>query len=279
MKYSIFILLLTAIGVTYAESHYVGWVGEIESITEFKEGALPEDIEVGSLIAVSISYDSAFAYEERSILGSNSSGTIFRFPADVIQKMMIKDHIWVVEGADIEFSTWTSSSWNPTTGQVITRTEWFNIYSISDRNSVVTFPGFSGAFEMGFAVGDDTSPHELYQSGELENPQFDFQSFTREGGHLSSRFFDENGDIADGFYLRFKITRVLEDGLPPAVKMTKDSDDLRIEFFGDLRSSLDLVEWNSLDPQPSSPYIVNTGGSHLFFKSEVIGSNQSGDGQ
>lgn len=277
MKYSIITILLAALGTACAESNYVGWVGEIESITEFKEGALPEGIEVGSLIAGSISYDSIFAHEERNILGSNSSGTIFRFPADVIQKVMIRDHTWIVEGADVTFSTWTFSSWNPITGQVIDRTEWFDIYSISDRNSIVSFPGFVGAFEIGFAVGEDTSPYELYQSIELDNPQFNFEHFTREGGHLSSRFFDENGNITDGFYISFKITMVLENSLPPAVNMKKENGDLRIEFFGDLQSSINLVDWNTLDPQPSSPYTVDTQSGHLFFKSKEIGANQTGD--
>jgi hypothetical protein len=218
MKPVILTIFFTAIGIASASAdiYTVSWTGAIEGITEFKEGALAEDIEVGSLISGSISYDPAFTYEERTILGSNSSGTIFRFPSDAIQKVMIKDHVWAVEGADISFSTTTFSSWNPTTGQTTERTEWFDIYSISDRNSVVDFPGFVGAFEMGFAVGDDTSPYNLYQSSELENPQFDFQSFTREGGHLSSRFFDENGDITDGFYITFGIDAVEFSVVPEA---------------------------------------------------------------
>lgn len=164
MKLHIISILLAAAGIASAESKYISWVGEVESITEFKEGALPEGIKVGSLISGSINYDSTFAHEERNILGSHSYGTIFRFPSDVIQRVFIRDHEWIVRGADIRFSTWTFSMWTPATGRITERTDYFDIFSISSRNSVVDFPGFVGAFEMGFTVGNDSEPYQLYQS-------------------------------------------------------------------------------------------------------------------
>jgi lysophospholipase L1-like esterase len=45
-----------------------------------------------------------------------------------------------------------------------------------------------------------------------------------------------------------------------------EAGQLKIEFQGELQESSNLVRWQSLVPQPSSPYLLQTSAAHMFYR-------------
>lgn len=200
------ILLFTLLGAataSHADVMRIEWSGTIDSITEFRDGALPDGVSVGMGISGITDYNPDDPYEHRDILGSHTFGDVYRFAGSVLQVVNAGEYVWRTEGAKLSFTGWSYET-----------RESFDVFMTSDEGSVLEFPNYVGYVAMGFFAWDDTDPLLLYQSRILDAPGFDFSQFTDAGGSLTTCYFDGGGDITDGYSLWFDIASISISTIP-----------------------------------------------------------------
>lgn len=98
--------------------------------------------------------------------------------------------------------------------------QFFGVYTTSRRYDFVEFPNFVGNFELGFAWFDDEEPLGIFGETGLAEAVFDASEVVSGSGHLSSRRWDEDRDIVDGYYISFEIDEVSVSSLPAVQLVT-----------------------------------------------------------
>ena len=61
---------------------------------------------------------------------------------------------------------------------------------------------------VGFFVADEEPPLEIFDLFDLENTSLDMNQATEGGGFITSRAWNDGGDIVEGYYLTFEILEV-----------------------------------------------------------------------
>ncbi len=100
--------------------------------------------------------------------------------------------------------------------------------------------------------GMDLSGWKLLSVGTISG-----DGLTIAGRGMKLRPFTQSGD-PQGFAVRF----------PPHFTLTPEGDSIRLDFDGVLQSSPDLKVWTDIDPQPPSPYVLETLGGGLYFRTK-----------
>jgi hypothetical protein len=196
----------------------VYWYGHVDSIISFKEGAIPDGISQGSLIAGSFKYDPFDFFSKGSIRGTYDAGTIYRYNETLNQTINIGESTWIINGASLSLTD--GISYDDYFFNSFSSNQKAGIYSNSDLNSFEKFPNYAGNFEYSLEFADRTYPFSLFNSYP-ENPYFSLAEITGAGGFLSSRQWDYQRNITSGYYISFNIDKVSSSPipLPPALIM------------------------------------------------------------
>lgn len=188
---------------SFAATISVYWTGHVTSITSFKQGAVPAGITQGSQITGSLIFESTQYNSRSKILGNFSSGEKYRYTTGLNQTITSEGWEWQISGADVSLQHIFSSD-----------RQAFDVYSTSDNYYYNLFPNFVGRFEYGFALFDGNDPLQLFNSYEIYNLTLALDEITRANGFLTSRHWDQNGDIDDGYYMTFDIDGVSLSPVP-----------------------------------------------------------------
>jgi hypothetical protein len=193
---------------SYAATISVYWTGHVTSITSFSPGAVPAGISQNSQITGSLIFESTQYTSRSKILGNFSSGEKYRYTTELSQTIASEGWEWQISGADISLQHIYSPDWQS-----------FGAYSTSDNYYYNSFPNFVGRYEYGIALYDRDAPLQLFNSYEINNLTLALDKITHATGFLTSRHWDQNGDIDDGYYMTFDIDRVSFSPvpLPPAI--------------------------------------------------------------
>jgi hypothetical protein len=194
------------------------WSGHVDRITSFKEGAIPDGISQGSLITGSFKYYPFDFFSKGSIRGTYDTGTIYRYNETLNQAIKIGESTWIINGASLSLTD--GKSYDDSFFNSFSSNQKAVIYSNSDLNSFEKFPNYAGNFEYGLGFSDDIYPFSLFNSYP-ENPYFALAEITGAGGNLSSRQWDSQGNITNGYSISFYIDKVSPSPipLPPALIM------------------------------------------------------------
>ena len=190
--------LLTVVFCSNADGSdiIISWAGNIEGITEFKDKALPAGIAVGDRVSGELCFDQSGYDKSTSILGNIFYGNRFYYYSQLQQSISINEWNWVIDGGIVTLS----QSYNTESG-------FFDVYTDSSPDfEFIEFPNYVGNFELGYALKDDQQPIDIFNSFLLNTATLDFSKVTWGGGHISSREWNENGDIVDGYYITFEIS-------------------------------------------------------------------------
>ena len=266
MKYLLFAVIIPFHAMLcFGQSQKIGWIGEVTYIYDFKAGALPPEIKVGSKVSGFVEYDPD-GYGGRSwILGNLSGGYIYRFQSNLSHEIYIERERWMLQGGEYTIA-WSNLDDSP----------FIDFFSTSENGGTpIEFPGLVGKFEYGFFISDKEPPYELHQSVEIENPGLDLSKMTRAKGFLNSRLWDDSGNIIDGFYLEFEVSRAELGSIPIHLHARHDEKSVFVRFSGEVKVSSNLVDWTSVDPQPTSPWTIELEeGQTMFIKTEEASSEQ-----
>lgn len=189
----------------------VYWYGHIDSIISFKEGAIPDGVSQGSLITGSFKYYPFDFFSKGSIRGTYDTGTIYRYNETLSQTISIGESTWIINGASLSLTD--GISYGDSFFNSFRSNQKAVIYSNSDLNSFEKFPNYAGNFEYSLGFSDDTYPFSLFNSYP-ENPYFSLAKITGAGGNLSSRQWDSQGNITNGYYISFYIDKVSPSPIP-----------------------------------------------------------------
>jgi hypothetical protein len=113
---------------------------------------------------------------------------------------------WVIKGADISLLQNLSYP-----GQA------FDSYSTSKNYDFDSFPNYVGTFEYGFGLFDRSLPLKLfdYYYYQIQNLPLDLDEVSDAGGFLTTRLWDDHGNIVNGYYLIFEIDTVEQTSYTP----------------------------------------------------------------
>ena len=184
----------------------ISWSGQVEGIVEFKDTALPAGITVGDQIAGTLRFNQLTYDKSTSILGNMFYGNNFYYYSDLKQSIFIDEWNWVLDSGQVTLC----SSYD-------TNNKYFDVYTNSSSFAdfgFIEFPNFVGNFELGFALKDDQQPLYIYDIDLLHMATLDLNEVTWGGGHISSREWDENRDIIDGYYISFEILEANISSVP-----------------------------------------------------------------
>lgn len=184
----------------------ISWSGQVEGVVEFKDTALPAGITVGDQIAGTLRFDQSTYDKSTSILGNLSFGNNFYYYSDLKQSIFIDEWNWVLDSGKVILSRYYD-----------TNTKYFDVYTNSSSLAdfgFIEFPNFVGNFELGFALKDDQQPLDIFDTYSLHMATLDLNEVTWGGGHISSREWDENRDIIDGYYISFEILEANISSVP-----------------------------------------------------------------
>ena len=181
----------------------VYWTGAITDIFEFGIGGVPSGISIGTPISGELVFDSTQFIATSAINGSSSFGDVYRYDGALSLNVYAGSHDWSILGSDVGLINYTSRP-----------RQAFDVFSTSDRNTYDSFPGYVGAFEVGFALFAEASPFSIFDTTDMENATFDFEHPTSAAGSLTTRLLDENDDFVDGYYLDFIISQSSSSPIP-----------------------------------------------------------------
>lgn len=216
----------------------VYWSGHVDSITSFKEGAIPDGISQGSLITGSVQYYPFDFFSKGSIRGIYDAGTIYRYNETLSQTITIGESAWIINGASLSLTD--GISYDDAFFSSSSSNQKVAFYSNSDSNTFEKFPNYVGNFEYSLGFTDRTYPFGLFDS-HPENPYFSLAEATGAGGVLSSRQWDSQGNIVSGYYISFNIDNVSPSPipLPPALIMFLSG--FMVLFMSNWRISLNKI--------------------------------------
>jgi len=197
----IFLLVIATINIEKSEAAMLSlnWSGQVTSITSFNENAVPASIAIGSEVLGSLVYD---------LTGYNSSydvfgffyGSTYRYPEGLRRTIDIGAWKWAFNGGDISLVRY------PLTFQA------FDIYTTSENYGYDLFPNYVGRFEYGVAFFDSDYPFGLFGSSAMQKP--DLNQMTVANGFLTTRLWDNQDNIIDGYYITFDIDEASFNSVP-----------------------------------------------------------------
>ncbi len=198
VKLAVFVFLLVNAFChnVIASEIIISWSGQVEGVVEFKDTALPAGITVGDRISGSLRFDQSSYDNSTSILGNESSGNNFYYYSELNQSIFIDEWNWVLDSGKVTLARYYD-----------TDTKYVDVYtnSSSPDFGFIEFPNFVGNFELGFFLKDDQQPLDIFNTYSLDMATLDLNEVTGGGGHISSREWDVNRDIIDGYYISFEI--------------------------------------------------------------------------
>lgn len=190
----------------------ISWSGKVLSIVEFKANAIPAVISVGDQITGTLRFDQSAYDKSTDILGNMSYGNNYYYLSGLKQSIYIGQWNWVLDSGKIQLSSFYN-----------TDNKYFDVFSSSNslyNFSYIEFPNYVGEFELGFALKDDKLPLNIFDIYSLPMANFDFNEVTWGEGFITSREWDSNNDIVDGYYITFEISEVTIENVanaPPIV--------------------------------------------------------------
>jgi hypothetical protein len=170
------------------------WSGHITDIVSFGPEAVPSGISQGDLIRGSLTFETLQYSSISRLYGNVESGYLYQYKKGLKQTIYIETWKWVIKGADIRLIDSLSYPQRA-----------FDVFSTSEDYYYDSFPNYVGTFEYGFALFDSNSPLELFDSYQIENLHLALDEVSSAGGFLSTRLWDNNGDIINGYYIDFEI--------------------------------------------------------------------------
>ena len=199
----IFMLVFASIYTAKSEAALISlnWTGQVTSVTSFKEDAVPTAILLGSVVTGNLVFESSQYDSSSSILGSISSGINYHYTESLQQTVNIETWKWAINGADVSLVE-----------NLSTNRQAFDVYSTSEDYNYSLFPNYVGRFEYGFALFDRVVPLQLFDSSQMQSP--DLNEVTDAGGFLTTRLWDEQRNIVNGYYITFDINEVSYSPVP-----------------------------------------------------------------
>jgi hypothetical protein len=197
-----FLLAASLVTPTSAAVVTVYWAGTITGYTHFG-GQLPAGVANGVAISGALSFETDSYDTHFSITGSHTFGDRYRYGSIASMQFNVTGSEWRISGADLSLISY-----------VFEPKQAFDAFSDSDRNGVLLFPGYVGEFEAGFALFAESSTYPIFSDSDISTAAFDFENPTSGGGFLTTRRFDENDDIVEGYYLTFTITQSSSSPIP-----------------------------------------------------------------
>lgn len=192
-----------AVDHSHAATLQVHWSGTVSYLNEFAPGAVPDGVAEGASVSGTLNIDLPDYDQYMSLNGSHSFGEAYRYSGGLSHTLTIGESQWSVVGGGVSFIYY---SYEPKAA--------FDIFSTSDRSEYISFPNFVGPFELGYAFFAENSPPIFSLSDGIEEASFDLEQSAYANGFLSSRLWDENDDIVDGYYLTFDITSISSAVVP-----------------------------------------------------------------
>lgn len=179
------------------------WTGTISYVAEFSDNAVPAGISEGAVISGELRFEAEQYSNHGNILGSHSFGDRYGYGNVLVLTARAAGHEWGVTGSDVSLMQYADPP-----------TQSFDVFSTSDRNSFDPFPKSVGYSEFGFALLNQGSAYSIFDNREIQRTVFDFEHPTSASGFLSSRLFEPGGNISDGYYLQFTISRTSSIPIP-----------------------------------------------------------------
>ena len=175
----------------------ITWEGTVTRITSFSDSSVPDGLYEGVPITGTVEYDSSGSYVHRRILGSHRYGDSYDFKNGLRHIVQAGSLEWSVIGASLIFTEYSFDD-----------KQAFQVYSTSEKYDYEVFPNYVGRFELGFAVHDSILPLALFGTRDIRYPNFDFEQFVAGGGRLTTRRWDSNRDIVEGYYASFEVHNI-----------------------------------------------------------------------
>jgi hypothetical protein len=183
--------------VTASES-IISWTGQVQSLFEFKSNALPAGISVGDQISGTLRFDQSAYNKSNSILGNMSYGNNYNYFSELQQSIYIGQWNWLLDSGEVTLSSFYDRD-----------NKYFDVFTSSSsvyKYNYINYPNYVGEFELGFALKDDQLPLNIFNTYSLPMATLDLNEATWGGGFISSRKWDTNNDIVDGYYISFGIS-------------------------------------------------------------------------
>jgi hypothetical protein len=193
---------LVHVAPTSAAVVTVYWTGTITDCLYFG-GAMPAGVANGAPISGELVFETSQYESHTYINGSHNFSERYRYGGTTSLQFSVPGCDWVISGTDISL---TGYSFEPK--------QAFDVFSTSDRNGPLVFPGYVGAFEAAFALFAEISPYPVFDTSNIDAAVFDFEHPTSGSGFLSTRLFDENDNIVEGYYLGFTISQSSSNPIP-----------------------------------------------------------------
>jgi hypothetical protein len=213
--------MILASGRVMAEQKGIHWRGQVASVTSFSTGSVPDDVCAGATISGHLIYNPDHCLRRSYIMG-DSSGYKHTFSNQFEQTIMVSTNEWKITGGFISFIYNRNMPWNAV-----------DVFSTQDTSQYQSFPKYVGTHEVGFAVFDDTSPYDLYASSyNITNAAINWHQICFANGFLTTRRWDENRDIVEGYYMTFDIDAVFPASIPPDTDNDRLPDSWEQEHFG-----------------------------------------------
>ncbi len=204
-----------------AEQKGIYWRGHIASVTSFSTDSVPDDVYAGATISGNLLYDPVHCLRRSYVMG-DSSGYKHTFSNNFEQTIKVSTNEWKIRGGFISFIYNRNIPWDAV-----------DVFSTQDNSQYQSFPKYVGTHEVGFAVFDDESPYELYESSyDITNAAINWHQICFANGFLTTRRWDENGDIVEGYYMTFDIDVVFPTPIPPDADSDRLPDSWEQEHFG-----------------------------------------------
>lgn len=218
------LLLLTQ--RTLAQQKAIHWQGQVASVTSFSTSSVPDGVYAGAPISGRLLYDPAYCLRRSSIMG-DSSGYKFTFSNQFEHIIEVGTNEWKIIGGFISFIYSRDMPWDAV-----------DVFSTSDTSVFESFPKHVGTHEVGFALFDDTNPYQLYvNSYDITNASITWHETCFANGFLTTRRWDDNGDIVEGYYMIFDIDTVFPAPIPLDTDNDRLPDSWEQEHFGGITNA------------------------------------------
>jgi len=200
------LLVLSSLGFgtpIYSAVITLSWKGIIDNLVEFNPDSVPAGTVIGAAVSGVLVFETNQYTQHLNIQASHEYGERYRFDSGLTNSVTIDANQWHLTGSSLDLI-----------GYVYEPTQAFSVFAISERNSTEAFPGYVGSFEFGLALFATNSPRGLFDSLDLESANFELASATSASGFLSTRLWDENDDIVQGYYMSFVVTGISSTSVP-----------------------------------------------------------------
>ncbi len=233
----LYVFLALCPGKAEAEVNLISlsWSGHISGVTSFRQDAVPSGISQGDLISGSLTFEPGQYSASSYIYGNIVTGYEYRYGDGLEQTINIGLWEWVINGADISLTNSFSYT-----------SQAFDVFSTSEKCSFDSFPNYVGRFEYGFALFDKDTPLNLFDSYQIEGLQLILDEVSEASGFLTTRLWDDNRDVVDGYYITFVIDEISHSPIVPK-PASPISHDINKNWIIDDFELLDAIDRWAID--------------------------------